>query len=323
MGIEITPTYQMDFERKMNVRYSNAWKRTLSSENQWWRNVTLTQPSDSLEEFYEWMLETAQIRPTGSKGGELDFEDLVSISHSITNENFGTGLKLQRNQIEDGRIDRAAQWAASAGNAAAYWPQRQIAKLIQNGKTTTAYDGQNFFSAAHPVNPFDSSVGNYSNLFTGKPLTAANVASVVASIVSIIHPGNAPRFLKPSMLLVDPSNTLAAQQITNAEIITDPLNNTQGAPATNMIKRAYSFGQPETVPEFASEPGVWYLGVEADEDAFQGAFIYQERKAFELTSYTGLTQAQLDLINEFEWHLKGRNVAALGHPYLFFRIEPT
>lgn len=319
--MEITPTFIYDFQRNLNLKVSNAWKRTLG--NLWWQQVAITQPSDTLQELYEFMLETAQIRDTNSKGDQLDFEDLVALSHSITNKNAGTALRLLRNEFEDNKYNRAAQWAANAGDAAVYWPQRSIVSLIQNGKTQNSYDGVPFFSASHPVNPFDASLGTYSNLFTAKPLSAANLAAVVASIVAIPHPGNAPRYLKPTVLMVDPSNTLTAQTVTGAEIITDPLNTSKAAPATNMIKRAYPFGMPITVPEFANEAGVWYVGCEVDEDAFQGAFIYQERKPFELNSYTGMTQAELDRINAFEWHLRGRNVAAYGHPYLFFRVEPT
>lgn len=318
---EISPVFQFDFQRNLNLRFSNAWARVL--KELWWNKVAITNSSSTLQELFEWMLETAQIRHTGSKGDELIFEDLVAISHQITNDNFGVGLELSRNSIEDNKYDRAAKWAADVGAAAAYWPQRQIVSLIQNGKTNKGYDGKVFFATDHPVNPFDSSMGTYANLFTNTPLTAANLASVVASIVAIPHPGDAPRYLKPTILVVEPSNTLAALEITGAEIYTDPLNSGGTSPATNMIKQKYGFGTPIVVPELAADTGVWYVGCEADEDALAGAFIYQERKAFELTSYTGMTQAELDRFNTFQWHLRGRNTAAYGHPYLFFRVEPT
>lgn len=318
---EITPTFVQNFQTNLTQKVSNAWSRT--NKNLFWDKLAVKTGSSTLKEYFEWMLETAQIRNTGSKGTELEFEDVAAISFGLQNENFGTALRLERNAIEDNKYDRAALWAGAAGQAAAYHPQRKIVELILNGKTGLGYDGVAFFSASHPVNPYDTAAGTFSNLFTAKPLTAANLAAVVASIVSIKHPGDAPRYLRPSILVVDPSKELAAAEITGAEIITDPLNGSSAAPATNMIKRAYNFGQPIVVPELASEPGVYYVGVEADEDALGGAFIYQERKPFELNSYVGMTQAELDRINAFEWHMRGRNVAAYGHPYLFFRVEPT
>lgn len=318
---DITPKFIYDFESNLTAKYSNAWSRVL--KNLWWDRLAVRQESSSRVELYEWMLETAQIRPTGSKGTELDFEDLASVPHQIENESFGTALRLHREAIEDNRYAKAPQWAAQVGGATAYHPQRLVTDLILSGKTKLGYDGKPFFSTQHPVNPFDDAKGTYSNLFTGKPLTAANVAAVVAEIAKVRQPSGDPRYLRPSILVVDPSNQLVANTITGAEIITDPTNSSGGAPATNVIKQSYGFAQPIVADELVVDPGVWYVGVEADEDAFQGAFVYQERKPFELTSYTGMSEAELDRINEFEWHVRGRNVGAYGHPYLFFRVEPT
>lgn len=320
---EITPTFMFDFQRNLSVRYANSWSRALGKL--WYQAITITQPSSTLEEDYEWLLDSAQIRPTNSKGSELDFEDIVAIPFSIKNENYGTALKLDRNSIEDNKYERAPIWAAGAANAGVYWPQRSVVSLIQSGKSNICYDGLSYFHASHPVNPYDAALGTFGNLFTAKPLNQANLAAVCAAINSIIGPHGAPRYLDPEILLVDPTNYLTAQTLTNAEIITDPitLGTNRAASATNLIKRAYAFGEPVKVPEFASEPGVWYVGVKADQDAMQGAFVYQERKAFEMNSYTGMTLAELDRLNVFEWHVRGRNKSAYGDPYLFFRCEPT
>ena len=35
-----------------------------------------------------------------------------------------------------------------------------------------------------------------------------------------------------------------------------------------------------------------------------------------------MTQAELDRVNSFEWHNKGRNQVAYGDPYLLHRFEP-
>lgn len=317
---QITPSFTFDFQRNLNLKFSNAWARTLNKL--WYQQITLVQPSSSLEELYEWMLETAQIVSTGSKGTELTFEDIVAVSWRIKNENAGHALKLNRTEFEDNRYDRAAKWAADAGSGGAYWPQRQATQLIMDGTTKLCFDGKAFFSDEHPVNPFDDSAGDYKNIFTGKPLNAANLAEVIAYITSIRGPNDAPRYLEPSLLMVDPSNRLTANVLLGAESFTDPTNTAEGAAATNMIKASYGLGVPLVVPEFSAEPGVWYIGVQANQDAFEGAIVYQERKAFELNSYTGMTQAELDRVNDFEWHNRGRNVAAYGLPYMLFRIEP-
>lgn len=337
--MEITPLFQYDFQRNLTLRFDQGVKRAL--KKLWWREVAITQPSSSLQELYEWMLETAQIRDTGSKGDQLDFEDLVAISHQITNKNAGDALELDRNEFEDMRVDRAGKWASDVGNQGMLWPQRKIIELILSGETLKSYDGVPFFSASHPVNPFDDSMGDYSNLITDLSpfggtatceLSAQNLAAATAAINVVMGPWGTPRDLEPEILLVPPALRLAAQIATNAEIITDPLpgrtapTNQSGYPSiTNVIKKDYGFAQPIVASQLSAAAGGddddWYLGVRAEEDALNGAFVYQERKPWELNSYTGLTQDELNRLNVFRWEMRGRNVAAYGHPYLFFKIK--
>jgi phage major head subunit gpT-like protein len=339
--VELTPLFVYDFQRNLQLRFDEGVKRAI--KKLWWTEVAITQPSDSLQELYEWMLETAQIRDTGSKGDQIDFEDLVALSWSITNKNAGDALTLDRNEFEDNRYSRAAKWASDVGNQGLLWPQRQIVAAILAGETQNGYDGVPFFSASHPVNPYDSSVGLYSNLITDLSgfggtstceLSAANIAAAQAVINTVIGPWGIPRELEAEIILAAPANRLAAQVATGAEVITDPLpgrtspaNQTGYAGVTNVIKRDYGFGQPIIAAQLSTAAGGnddhWYMLVKAEEDALNGAFIYQERKAWELNSFTGLTQDELNRLNVFNWELRGRNVSAYGHPYLAFKIKAS
>jgi phage major head subunit gpT-like protein len=324
MGIEINPQFMNDFQTKLVEVGVNAWLTAL--EDSWWERMAIRQTQDTLTLQYQFMLSAAEIRPTNSKGTELEFEDLVAQAYALTADNFGTGLRLYRNEIEDMTTgNRPAAWSAGAMSAAAYWPQRQVADLILNGKTRNGYDGKPFFDPNHPVNPFDDTRGTYANLFTAKPLNPANLAAGIAAMMSIPNPAGAPRRLKPTMLVVDPSNQYNALTVTQAQVIATPTGNatTTFVAASNLIQSNYGLGQPLVIPELGDEPGVWYLGVPAREDLFAAPFIYSERKPFELNSYAPMVQAELDRLNEFEWHLRGRNTTAYGDPYLFFRFEPT
>jgi phage major head subunit gpT-like protein len=319
MAIDITPEWLTDTQTRLEEKVSNAWQETLAFS--FWRSLAIAQTQDTLKKQYKWMLESAEIRPTGSKGAELEFEELAEQAHELVAENFGTGLELFRNDIEDELYgDKASKWGSAAGSAAAYWPERQIINLLKNGKTKKGYDGKNFFATDHPVNPYDTTAGTYANLYTTRPLTAANVAYGVAQMLSVNHPGRAPRRLKPNLLIVDPSNQFAAREITGAEVIINASGNAAGS---NIIKSAYGLGEPLVLDELASEAGVWYLAVPASNSEIGGAFLYSERKPFQLTAYSPMTQAELDRMNTFEWHMRGRNTAAYGDPYRIFRFEPT
>jgi|SRR5262245_3425518 len=328
MGTNITPTYIQNFETNLTFRMSNAWARTL--KRLWWMRLMNVQPTGSTLEYIEWMLESARIQPLGPKGAQMSYDPLVAISHTLEHDHFGDGLQLFRPDIEDDKVDRAAKWATDVGGAQAYWPQRLLVNLIQNGKSATlngkdnkAYDGGVFFRDDHPINPFDVGQGSYSNLHVGTPFTAANLARVVAYIESIRHGGDAPTGAPPTIVMVPTNWRYRAQQALGAESFTDVItvSATAAAAASNTFKAAYEFEPPIVAAELNNEPDVWYLGVPADEDAFDSSFIYVEREAFSVNSYSPMNQVELSRVNTFEWHNRGRNGGAYGHPYRFHRCE--
>src|SRR5690606_19638918 len=97
----------------------------------------------------------------------------------------------------------------------------------------------------------------------------------------------------------------------------------QDSASTENVLTRYGFEPPTVVDELAADATSWYIGCEDLMQHELGAFVYQERKPFELSSYQGETEAALNRRDEFEWHFKGRNVATYGHPYLFFKVKAT
>lgn len=324
MGIEINPSFMTDFQTRLVQVGVESWETAMAET--WWDKLARKETQDTLTLQFQFAIQAAEIRSTNSKGTELEFEDLVAQAYALTADNFGTGLRLYRNELEDATFgNKPGDWSEGAMAAAAYHPQKQVTTLIQNGVTLLAYDGKPFFATDHPVHPLDGTKGVYSNLHAGRPLSAANLAWGIARVLSIPNPAGVARRLKPSMLIVDPSNQYNALTVTAAQLISQPTGDstTTFVAGTNVISN-YGIGQPLVIPEFASEPGVWYLGMPVrPSDRFSAPFIYSERKPFELNSYTPMSQAELDRINEFEWHLRGRNTTAYGHPYQFHRFEPT
>ncbi|WP_437958587.1 Mu-like prophage major head subunit gpT family protein [Sorangium sp. So ce119] len=329
----ITQSFIYSFETELQHRVQSAWNRVL--KRLWWMRVASTQPSNTLTEIYEWQLSTARIHNLGLEGANKVYADLVSQQFSITNQYWGESLKLSKQKIKDNKYELAAQWASDIGKAGAYHPQRQIVRLMRQGKTAKCYDGRPFFDTAHPYNPFDSGAGTYSNLFTeneaGDPfdLNAANLAEAYAYIESVCQPdGVTPRYLEGSQLIVPPQKRLVAGTLTGAKTITDPTNSTGGASADNILANQsdYSFVTPIVAPEFKVEPHVWYIAVPivSDEEApMRGAMVFQEREAFVLSTYTDMTDADLARVNQFEWNYEGRNEAQYGDPFLLYRFEGT
>lgn len=325
MSTMITPTYLQNFETELRFVMTNAWTRTLA--NLWFPRLMNTTTVGGARQYIEWMLESARIQPTGPKGASMSYDPLIAISHTLRHDHFGNGLELFRSDIEDDNIARAPKWADDTGGAQAYWPQRGLVQAMQNGKLTqlngrnnTAYDGKAFFAVDHPINPYDDSQDDYSNLHIGTPFTAENLARVVAYMRKIRHAGAAPMGPAP-ILPVFPANfQYRAGQIFDAEVFTDVLSSSV-ATASNTFKTSYQFQPAIIADELSNEPTVWYLGVPANQDAFDTPFIYVEREPYSVNTYSPIDQAALSRMQVFRWENRGRNGFAYGHPYMFHRIE--
>lgn len=315
-------------DARIQYLYSSSWQRRL--EGLWWNRIARARPSTTREEAYLWLLETAKIRPAGDDGGRMSFDDLSEISHSAENEDWQNGLVLTKNAIEDAlggsvvqgsALDRAARWARHAGNGGAYWPQKQVAYAMKNGKTLQAYDGGAFFRKNHPVNPAAGTAGGvYHNLFTGYPFSVGALARITSYVKNILAPDGDKRHLVPRIVAAGTDLEYSVGQVLGAEFFADP-KNAQGAPGSNIIKTRYGYEEPVIAPEL-DEPGVWYLGCELVEDDELAGIIYQEREAFTINSFANTSDSELSRANRFEWHQRGRNTTFFGHPFLLFRIEP-
>ena len=106
-GLYINRQYVVDFETDLAYKIVDAWSRTM--KRVWWPRIMLVEPpSASRTRILEWNQETARIHHLGPTGKDQVYDPLVTASHEIQYDHFGNGLKLDRSQISDDRIDRAA-----------------------------------------------------------------------------------------------------------------------------------------------------------------------------------------------------------------------
>ena len=335
----ITPSFLWDLESNMKTITSQEYGRLVS--NLWWRRIAKEMPFSAKRERVLWLLDTARIQPTG-KGGNIEFEDIVALTHEAENLNAAAGLEIKKEQFEDvdgNGIDYASQWSRQMGAYAAYWPQKMLAKAILANPVT--YDTRAFFDTAHPVNPFNTGAGTYTNVFTAGagpgplPIDASvtldvavgNVAKAIAATAALKMPnGEDPRMLKVAHLFVPPALTARAQQITNAKFITQAAAGT-GAGGTGDVEamiRNFGLGQPVELPELGAgfvggSDTTWFLGMEDILTNELGAFNYVNREAFSILYYGPQNDAQLARIRRYQWTTEGRNVIMPGHPFLLFK----
>jgi phage major head subunit gpT-like protein len=348
---QLTPRFLIDLETRMRIIANTEYSRLTSAL--WYKNAAKEMPMTGMRERLVWLLDTARIEYVNKFGGEITFEDILSNTVEYESKAATAGLKLNRAQLDDhdgGGVQLAAQWTRQITAQGAYWPQKQIAKLINAGDQSgsTAYDGQLFFSGSHPLNPFDSTVGNYSNILTGGasgsypgacPIDAAtvpaidtafnNLAKAITYVSTFKMPnGEDPRMLKVKGLLVPPALVPRAQQLTNARYIAQAASSGGAAGDIEAVIRNWGLAQPIEGTELGSaftngSDTSYYLLIEQAGSDELGALNYMTREQFSIVFNGEMNDAQLARANELQWFTRGRNVATYGHPYLMIKVKAT
>lgn len=351
----LTPSFLFDLESRMSRVVENEYARL--SSNLWWSRLMKTRPSTARRELITWFLSTAKIEDLEKTGGKMVFEDMVSTYTEFENKFAGVGLRLKKSQLEDtdgDGVDMAQQWSSDIGAYAAYWPQKQAVNLLKNGHTGTfkSYDAVNFFSNAHPLNPFKLDYGTYANIFTGAAASTPatdpndagypgaivlddsvtvdvalqNLSKAVAYVRSIRMPnGEDPRFLRPVGLFGGPRMQARIAQLTNAKFIAQAASSGGGSGDVEKLIASFGFVEPIIADEFAGYESdtTNFLICEQLSNSQLGGLVYVDREPFQTQFYNGSVDANLGRMNELEWQCQGRNVAGYGHPYLIFKLKAT
>lgn len=353
----LTPELITRFENNMRAIQDLEYARMASKL--WWGDITKVMSSGSDKELIAWILATAQIEDLGVQGGNLQFDDMASVLATYQNRTAGKGLKLHRNQIEDldGKgLEFGSEWAAQIGAYMAYWPQKKVVEILQNGdggsvngSPVKSFDGKDFFGTDHPLNPADTSIGTYGNLWTGTgydisdavtvDVALKNLSKLVAAIRALKMPnGVDPRFLAPTRIIAPPAMQTQVNQLLGAKTIAQAAATGGGGGDVMAAIAAFGWKEPIIADELAPLPGddattighknkTFYIVCEQIAASQLGALLYVDREPFKITYYTGQgggtgVDAILDRARELEWHCQGRNVCGPGLPYLIHKVTP-
>lgn len=353
----LTPEYLMDLESRMTIIRDDEFARL--SENLNWTSFVKAKTSTSRKELLTWMLSTATIEPLGGQGGEMIFDDMLTKQTEYEHVYSGKGLKLGRQQFEDtdgAGAFLAGNWSTQIGSYMAYYPQKKAYEMLKNGHAAAAlcYDGQPFFSKSHVLNPYRTELGTFANLFSGAAgstpstdpndsgypgaivldesvatdVALVNLAKAIAYIKSIKMPnGEDPRFLRPVALMGPPRMQTRLVQLTAAKTIAQAASAGGGSADVEAVIASFGFTKPIIADELA--------GFESDTTTFLiceqitaselGGLIFSMREPYKVVHYTGDGGQNVELArsNELEWHCRGRNVTAYGHPYLIYKLKAT
>ncbi len=344
---QLTPSFLFDLESRMRLASHSEYNRLLT--RLWYQKIAKPMPSTGKRERVSFMFDTAKIDYVSRLGGEVMFEDLAMSSFEFEAKAATGGFKLNRFQLDDhdgGGVQLAKEWSTQIGAYAAYWPQKQVANALKVGGAASSlcYDGTPFFSAAHPVHPFEDAFGTYANDFTGAasgsypgacPIDASvtldvafnNLNKIFTYVQQIKMPnGEDPRGLRVVGLIVPPAMRTRVVQLTNAKSIAQAAAGGGAAAAdVEAVITDWGLQAPIVADELSAGLGgndtTYYAIVDQLATSEVGAIGWSEREPFAVVYNGELTDAQLARMNELQWLTRGRNTTFYGHPYMLMRCR--
>lgn len=191
--------------------------------------------------------------------GNRESRSLIQKTQYIENGRpWQNKISIARQDVElKGRTLDMGTVAAMQGKAAKAKYDEIIRDLLQNGASTVCIDGANFFSASHPVVPWDAAQGTFSNLRTSFPLTRANFRTAYQAMLALRGWDLQPFEVDQFYLVVPPQLQSQAQDIVDSPFA--PVDGTQTGTSVAANNVDYKKAKIVVSQKLALEPDVWYL----------------------------------------------------------------
>lgn len=169
------------------------------------------------EEIFPFSPPTAQAEDLTDQ--DRPFHPLVRNTVRVPIKPYGTGYYISRTDFFRDIYGTLAGVPKKLARAALKATDVQLAKLLRNGKTTLDYTGTYAFSTTKPISVNGAISGNYSNLYTSRPLTSINLGYVIEQMMGRINEDGLNLGLMPDTLIVPPTLFQAAMIATNMKSV--------------------------------------------------------------------------------------------------------
>lgn len=255
--------------------------------------------------------------------GERQIQNVVVDGFVVTNSKWENTLSIERTDIEDDQYGvYTSMLIPNLARHAKLLPDQQIAAQINAGNSTLCFDGQNFFSASHPVDPSGLTSGTYSNALTATPLSGTGLAAAQAALMSILGPDGLPMGNYGDTILVPPSLKYAADILANSTFFPEAKNGSAGVfgAVGNPMKGQYNVVcSPWLTDSGNPSTAVWYL---LDcRYANMRPFFWQEREAPQLIAMMDPANPSVFFQDKYYMGARARGAAAGALPFKAIRVS--
>lgn len=278
--------------------FSKIFRSAYDGTPEFGDRIATTIPSTHKTEVHGWMQRILKMREWI---GPRLIQNLNTHEYVLVNKTYENTVGVEVNDIEDDSLGVYDPLFSEMGRQSRKWKDQLLKTVLQNGTSGLGFDGQAFFSSTHDLDP----AGNQSNNFTSSALSATNFDTVWANMAALTGEDGEPLGVMPNLLVVPPQLAKEAKEIVAAEYV--------GGGDTNVLK---GIVEVMVVPELANEATTWYL---MDTTKGINPFIFQLRKAPQLTQMTKMDDPNVFHEDKFLWGVKARGVAGYGPWWLCAR----
>lgn len=203
--------------------FNTFFKDALASSPTYFDPLMSDKTSDGELENYGWLAKLPLFRPWI---GERVWNNLDAYVQTVFNIAFENGVEVDKYKIADDKLGLYSDSFKMLGlSAKQIWDVNALYALIA-GSVINVYDAQPFFSASHPINPFNPGSATQANRFTSTALTHANYRTVRQTMMAYVGEDGVPLQIVPDTLYVGP-----ALEGTGKDIVEAPLLNIAGTGA--------------------------------------------------------------------------------------------
>lgn len=286
----------------LNARFNNAFEAAPVI----WDQIAMMVPSGSRENVYAWLENFPRMRQWI---GEKAVRALIAHGYTVVNDDWEATVEVDRNDIEDDNLGIYAPMAESAGYSAKQLPDEIVLSMVNGSFENTCYDGQAFFSNAHPVQgqPW-SNRGTVQLSIASQKAAMESLGVGRTQLRKVTDNEGRPLNINPNVLLVPP----ALEDIGNALMINDRLND--GAP------NPYKGTMKLVCDARLTSDTAWYL---LDTTKPVKPFIYQQRKAPVFVQQTDPEIEGVFMRKKFKFGAEARAAGAYGFWQLAWGSDGT
>lgn len=314
--MEITPATL----NALYTRYSQLFQDAFLQQEIYWNRLAQLVTSTSESETHVWVDRIPQLKKWQ---GDRVVRNASLRSYVLSNEPYELTEGLDEFKIKDNKIQAFEPVVRMLAEQSKKWPDTLLfdstTGILPNGHAAAAatYDGQPFFSTAHPQNPDNPSGASFSNLFsTGYALTHANYAAVRETMRGYKGADGLPLKTNPNLLIVPPALETQAKQILQTEWVSPTA--ATGAVAASAPSKNVLQGTADilVVDDLAGQDTTWYL---VDAKKSLKPFLFQLREPAEFVMRTKPDDPSVFSRHEYLYGVRVRGNAGYGAWFLAAR----